>query len=206
MLTRDAPLPGVQADPTEGNWIAADDYYRNVKELDEALNGPGGATRPLLIDVLSQVQAIVRKTGKPLLAHTAEPPINAAAQEGDESPERCFRSPASLPAAAAPNELVAPLPSADIAMLRSMFPVTAAGKLKLHLDREAIDNMHALIDRLELAVRASPVPKLDVQPCALCHTNETGYVCTGACNEWSEPSPQKAGGTVHCPICGKVWK
>lgn len=50
------------------HWIAADDYYRNVKALDVALNGEGGATRPLLIDVLSQVEAEVRKRGRPLLA------------------------------------------------------------------------------------------------------------------------------------------
>jgi hypothetical protein len=67
-LSKQEAAPQEPAEPTEGNWISADDYYRNVKALDEALNGPGGATRPLLIDVLSQCEAIVRKTGRSVLS------------------------------------------------------------------------------------------------------------------------------------------
>jgi hypothetical protein len=58
-----------QAEPTEGNWIAADDYHRNVRALDVALNGEeGAAQRPSLVDVLAQVQGEVRRRGRPLLA------------------------------------------------------------------------------------------------------------------------------------------
>jgi hypothetical protein len=58
-----------QAEPTEGNWIAADDYRRNVRALDVALNGEeGAAQRPSLVDVLAQVQGEVRRRGRPLLA------------------------------------------------------------------------------------------------------------------------------------------
>jgi len=47
--------------------ISADDY-RNVRALDVALNGEkGAAKRPLLTDALSQVQAEVRRLGRPLL-------------------------------------------------------------------------------------------------------------------------------------------
>lgn len=40
--------------------------------------------------------------------------------------------------------------------------------------------------RALLSSTAPRVPRLDVRPCALCHTNETGFVCTGRCEEWTE--------------------
>lgn len=40
--------------------------------------------------------------------------------------------------------------------------------------------------RALLSSTAPRVPRLDVRPCALCHTNETGFVCTGRCEEWAE--------------------
>lgn len=63
------------ADPQTGNWIAADDVLRNVKLLDVALNGPGGATRPLLIDILGQVEGVARRLGKPVLHAITEPGV-----------------------------------------------------------------------------------------------------------------------------------
>lgn len=64
-----------KTEPTEGNWVNANDVLRHVKALDEALNGPGGASRPLLIDVLSQVEQVRREIGRPLLhALTPQPP------------------------------------------------------------------------------------------------------------------------------------
>jgi hypothetical protein len=54
--------------PTSGNWISADDYHNNVKALDAALNGPGGASRPSLIDILSQVEQLARERKMPVLA------------------------------------------------------------------------------------------------------------------------------------------
>jgi hypothetical protein len=83
-----AALRQQQGEPTEGNWIAADDYYRNVKALDEALNGSGAAERPLLTDVLRQVQSEVRKLGMPLLEaikHQGEPVAWMCEWSGDES-------------------------------------------------------------------------------------------------------------------------
>lgn len=57
---------GEQA-PEKGHWIAAEDVYRNVRELDVAFNGDGAAEAPLLIDVLSQVAGEARKLGMPIL-------------------------------------------------------------------------------------------------------------------------------------------
>jgi hypothetical protein len=54
-------------EPKLGLWIAADDILRNVKLLDQALNGPDGATRPLLIDILGQVERIRRQINMPIL-------------------------------------------------------------------------------------------------------------------------------------------
>jgi hypothetical protein len=54
--------------PDHGTWIEASGYYINVRQLDVALNGEhGAAERPLLIDILSQVEGIARKHGKPVL-------------------------------------------------------------------------------------------------------------------------------------------
>lgn len=60
-------LQRTKDEPTTGNWIAAEDYYRNVKALDAALNGEGGAERPKLIDLLAQVEELRRQLGKPLV-------------------------------------------------------------------------------------------------------------------------------------------
>lgn len=71
------------AEPSTGNWISADDYHRNVRALDVALNGiEGAARRPLLIDVLSQVKAEVSRRGAPLLAPTAQPATQTGSGEG----------------------------------------------------------------------------------------------------------------------------
>lgn len=43
------------SDPTHGNWIAADDVNRLVRELDVALNGDGAAQQASLCDIVSQV-------------------------------------------------------------------------------------------------------------------------------------------------------
>lgn len=56
-----------QAELQSGNWIAADDYRENVKALDVALNGDGGAERPALIDILAQVEQVARRFGMPVL-------------------------------------------------------------------------------------------------------------------------------------------
>jgi hypothetical protein len=59
--------------PEHGEWLAAEDYYRNCYALDVALNGlEAAAKRPLLIDMLAQVQGIVRERGKPLLECLAQ--------------------------------------------------------------------------------------------------------------------------------------
>lgn len=54
-------------EPTEGNWISAEDYRRNCRALDVALNGEDAAPRPSLIDILAQVQAVERLFGRPLM-------------------------------------------------------------------------------------------------------------------------------------------
>lgn len=59
----------------KGEWIAADDYYRNVKDLDIALNGDGAAQRPSLIDVLAQVEQLRRELGKPILEVVKQPMV-----------------------------------------------------------------------------------------------------------------------------------
>lgn len=59
----------------QGEWIAADDYYRNVKDLDVALNGNGAAQRPSLIDVLAQVEQLRRELGKPILEVVKQPMV-----------------------------------------------------------------------------------------------------------------------------------
>ena len=62
---------GVSAKPAEpqtGDWIAAEDYRRNVRAMDVALNGEDGAAQQAaLTDLLCQVEAEVRRIGHPLL-------------------------------------------------------------------------------------------------------------------------------------------
>lgn len=54
--------------PEVGSWINADDVDRNVRALDLALNGRGrAAERPSLADVVSQVQAVATRLGRPVL-------------------------------------------------------------------------------------------------------------------------------------------
>jgi hypothetical protein len=73
------------AEPPEGNWIAADDYHRNMRALDVALNGEeGAAQRPLLIDILSQVEGLARKLGRPVLAAAQAAPSEPVALTAED--------------------------------------------------------------------------------------------------------------------------
>jgi hypothetical protein len=38
--------------------------------------------------------------------------------------------------------------------------------------------------------QAQRLPKIDIRPCALCHTNETGFVCTRRCEEQADAQAQ----------------
>jgi hypothetical protein len=97
-----------------------------------------------------------------LLAHTAEPPINAAAQaalasDGNASLDYLgsnahVNAPRTPPASAAPNEPVAPLPSAD--RLRAFIREKAPGGCKLL--SQGTDCTCLLCDVDRLAERASP--------------------------------------------------
>ena len=63
-----APADSVTA-PAAGNWIAADDVNRLVRELDVCLNGEAGAAvQASLCDVVAQVRHETAKRGQPLLA------------------------------------------------------------------------------------------------------------------------------------------
>ena len=78
-----AAIEAAQAAQTEpaGDWVSVDDVLRNVKRLDEALNGQGGATRPLLIDILGQVEQVAREIGMPVLKSiNAQPSLQAKEQ------------------------------------------------------------------------------------------------------------------------------
>jgi hypothetical protein len=185
-------------------------------------------------------------------AHTAEPPINAAAQEPARVLSKTARvEQAAPPVAAAPNEPVAPLPSAELDLLKSF--VLQAKQASEREDEPTffpceIEEAFTAIAILERAERASPqavpaapikedlavlVRKLayslrkaspehtlpnqaieylrrhDLQgsplrispagPCALCHTNETGYVCTGRCEEHAAPQ------AVDAPVAPFAW-
>ena len=63
-----AAAQAAQTEPTIGDWVSADDVLRNVKRLDDALNGQGGAARPLLVDILGQVEQVAREIGMPVLS------------------------------------------------------------------------------------------------------------------------------------------
>lgn len=66
-----APRPSPSPAPAEGNWIAADDVKRLVRELDVALNGKEGAAQQAsLCDVVSQVVHEAAKLGRPLIPAT----------------------------------------------------------------------------------------------------------------------------------------
>lgn len=71
-----------QPAPAAGNWIAADDVNRLVRELDVCLNGEAGAAaQASLCDVVAQVRHETAKRGQPLLAAPAATP------QADNQPE-----------------------------------------------------------------------------------------------------------------------
>ncbi len=64
--------PTAQPAPAAGNWIAADDVNRLVRELDVCLNGEAGAAaQASLCDVVAQVRHETAKRGQPLFAAPA---------------------------------------------------------------------------------------------------------------------------------------
>lgn len=76
------PSPTAQPAPAAGNWIAADDVNRLVRELDVCLNGEAGAAaQASLCDVVAQVRHETAKRGQPLLAAPAATP------QADNQPE-----------------------------------------------------------------------------------------------------------------------
>lgn len=86
------PQPSPSPAPAEGNWIAADDVKRLVRELDVALNGKEGAAQQAsLCDVVSQVVREAAKLGRPLIPAPAQP-----GQEG-ESVARVYTMEALVP-------------------------------------------------------------------------------------------------------------
>uniref|UniRef100_A0A6M3MHP8 Uncharacterized protein n=1 Tax=viral metagenome TaxID=1070528 RepID=A0A6M3MHP8_9ZZZZ len=76
------PSPqAAQQAPTNGNWVAADDVQRLVRELDVALNGKeGAAVQASLCDVVAQVRSASAKAGRPLLAAQQAPSTPASFQ------------------------------------------------------------------------------------------------------------------------------
>jgi hypothetical protein len=76
-----------QHKPTTGNWIAADDVNRLVREIDVALNGEDGAAQQAsLCDIAAQVKRAAREHaahGNAALAH-----ISNALDDLDSSPDQ----------------------------------------------------------------------------------------------------------------------
>lgn len=71
-IRRYQPAHTAQPAPAAGNWIAADDVNRLVRELDVCLNGEAGAAaQASLCDVVAQVRHETAKRGQPLLAAPA---------------------------------------------------------------------------------------------------------------------------------------
>ena len=67
-----------------GNWIAADDVNRLVRELDVCLNGEAGAAaQASLCDVVAQVRHETAKRGQPLLAAPAAGPSDSEDSDAD---------------------------------------------------------------------------------------------------------------------------
>lgn len=77
-----APWPGPAAAPAEpvaGNWVAASDVDRLVRELDVALHGESDAApQASLCDIVGLAKAAADKLGRPVLAAPAAPAVDAS--------------------------------------------------------------------------------------------------------------------------------
>ncbi|MDX4955914.1 hypothetical protein [Delftia acidovorans] len=76
-----APWPGPAAslaEPVAGNWVAASDVDRLVRELDVALHGESDAApQASLCDIVGLAKAAADKLGRPVLAAPAAPAVDA---------------------------------------------------------------------------------------------------------------------------------
>ena len=73
-----AAAPQAPAAPVGGNWIAADDVRRLVRELDVALHGEADAApQASLCDIVGLTKAAASKLGRPVLVAPAEPEMDA---------------------------------------------------------------------------------------------------------------------------------